>query len=441
MAAAGEFHRDALLFAGRPDAAAGNHSGKDYIGRVPGERHGLGKKTPEDSHRGERQPRVLHQSGVLDVRERGTEHAAGRRRSGAHRERRTAGGDAGRPSGSCGRGLARPDVACAGTGPGRPGRRLSPERNGRGAAHHDRSGRASREEDAPWVLRLSGRREEALVAGAYEVVPGVRESAGGGGTNGPLPLRPGFGNHPLHGGGGGSGSPRRGCRFGTGVGLLPRAGRDDRVYRDCRKRPVHPGMRASGKGAWRAVFRSAAAAVRRRRRPLPYGNEDPLPVQYSAGLAVGVLCRECGDLSTINMQRRTAIIIGAGPAGLTAAYEMIARAGVQPIVLEMSEYMGGLARTINYKGNRIDIGGHRFFSKSDRVMEWWFSFLPLQSLGDTGARIKYQGGQRSVAGAAAAPDPERENRVMLLRNRLSRILFTGRFFSYPRSEEHTSELQ
>jgi protoporphyrinogen oxidase len=131
------------------------------------------------------------------------------------------------------------------------------------------------------------------------------------------------------------------------------------------------------------------------------------------------------------MQRRTAIIIGAGPAGLTAAYELIARAGVQPIVLEMSEYMGGLARTINYKGNRIDIGGHRFFSKSDRVMEWWFSFLPLQSLGDTGARIKYQGGQRSVAGAAAAPDPERENRVMLLRNRLSRILFTGRFFSYP----------
>ena len=66
-----------------------------------------------------------------------------------------------------------------------------------------------------------------------------------------------------------------------------------------------------------------------------------------------------------------AIIIGAGPAGLTAAYELLTRTGIKPIVLEKSDCMGGISRTVNYKGNRIDIGGHRFFSKSDRVMDWW----------------------------------------------------------------------
>ena len=72
-----------------------------------------------------------------------------------------------------------------------------------------------------------------------------------------------------------------------------------------------------------------------------------------------------------------AIIIGAGPAGLTAAYELLTRAGIQPIVLEKSEDMGGLSKTVDYKGNRIDIGGHRFFSKSDRVMKWWLAMMPL----------------------------------------------------------------
>ncbi|HUN89857.1 MAG TPA: NAD(P)-binding protein, partial [Terriglobales bacterium] len=68
---------------------------------------------------------------------------------------------------------------------------------------------------------------------------------------------------------------------------------------------------------------------------------------------------------------KRAIIIGAGPAGLTAAYELLTRTSIKPVVLESSTYMGGISRTVNYKGNRIDIGGHRFFSKSDRVMNWW----------------------------------------------------------------------
>ena len=79
----------------------------------------------------------------------------------------------------------------------------------------------------------------------------------------------------------------------------------------------------------------------------------------------------------VDTNRRRAVIIGAGPAGLTAALELLRRTGVIPVVLEKSHAMGGISRTVNYKGNRMDIGGHRFFSKSDRVMNWWLDILPL----------------------------------------------------------------
>src|ERR1700679_2029762 len=77
-----------------------------------------------------------------------------------------------------------------------------------------------------------------------------------------------------------------------------------------------------------------------------------------------------------------ALIIGAGPAGLTAALELLRRTGVRPIVLEASDAIGGISRTVRYKGNRMDIGGHRFFSKSDRVMQWWLDVMPMESAPD-----------------------------------------------------------
>ena len=83
----------------------------------------------------------------------------------------------------------------------------------------------------------------------------------------------------------------------------------------------------------------------------------------------------------------TGLIIGAGPAGLTAALELVRRTGIKPVVLEKSRYLGGISRTVNYKGNRIDIGGHRFFSKADRVMEWWTSVLPLEHTEETAHRL------------------------------------------------------
>src|SRR5882757_4646941 len=77
---------------------------------------------------------------------------------------------------------------------------------------------------------------------------------------------------------------------------------------------------------------------------------------------------------------KKAIIIGAGPAGLTAAYELLKRTDIIPILLEKSGDIGGISKTVNYKGNRMDIGGHRFFSKSDRVMNWWLNIMPMQPM-------------------------------------------------------------
>ena len=109
-----------------------------------------------------------------------------------------------------------------------------------------------------------------------------------------------------------------------------------------------------------------------------------------------------------------AIIIGAGPAGLTAAYELLTRTGIHPIVIERFDYMGGISRTVQYKGNRMDIGGHRFFSKSDRVMNWWLEQLPQEMPGEAGDK-----------------DAEIHDDVMLVRTRKSRIYFLRRFFEYP----------
>jgi protoporphyrinogen oxidase len=169
---------------------------------------------------------------------------------------------------------------------------------------------------------------------------------------------------------------------------------------------------------------------------------------------------------------KRAVIIGAGPAGLTAGLELLRRTDVQPIILEASEEIGGISRTIKYKGNRMDIGGHRFFSKSDRVMQWWVDLMPPDA-GDVGSEsqsspeISYQGKKRVVAVPArlleepvlrgagpidphAAEDthedeeqdpksaqmlvdvaPHDPDLVMLIRPRKSRIYYLRKFFDYP----------
>jgi protoporphyrinogen oxidase len=170
---------------------------------------------------------------------------------------------------------------------------------------------------------------------------------------------------------------------------------------------------------------------------------------------------------------KRAIIIGAGPAGLTAGLELLRRSGIQPVILEASEEIGGISRTIKYKGNRMDIGGHRFFSKSDRVMQWWIDLMPpelAESDDASGREISYQGKRRVVAVPARLPEepvlrgagpivheqdaeeswledepaehddhietlvtaaPPDSDLVMLIRPRKSRIYYLRKFFDYP----------
>ena len=142
------------------------------------------------------------------------------------------------------------------------------------------------------------------------------------------------------------------------------------------------------------------------------------------------------------MPQKTAIIIGAGPAGLTAAYELLNKTDIEPVVYEMSGDVGGISRTVNYKGNRMDIGGHRFFSKSDTVMQWWQNIMPLQGAPskddivlERDVLLSEQTTPRKLRSKDSdrfdAPDPEKTDRVMLIRSRLSRIFFLRKFFNYP----------
>lgn len=124
---------------------------------------------------------------------------------------------------------------------------------------------------------------------------------------------------------------------------------------------------------------------------------------------------------------KNVVIIGAGPAGLTAAYEILTKTDHKPIVLEASDMVGGIARTIDHNGNRIDLGGHRFFSKDDEVMKFWSDLLPIQGAPAKDDRLL----DRTPPLTAGGPDPESDDRVMLVRKRISRIFYLRKFFDYP----------
>lgn len=124
---------------------------------------------------------------------------------------------------------------------------------------------------------------------------------------------------------------------------------------------------------------------------------------------------------------KKAVIIGAGPAGLTAAYELLTKTDIHPIILEQSDAIGGLSRTVNFSGNRMDIGGHRFFTKSEPVKALWKSIMPLASAPAFDDRLLHRGCPTFEDGV----DPEQDDHVFLLRSRISRIYYLRQFFSYP----------
>lgn len=127
------------------------------------------------------------------------------------------------------------------------------------------------------------------------------------------------------------------------------------------------------------------------------------------------------------MHKKNAIIIGAGAAGLTAAYYLLKDTDIRPIVLEKENFIGGLSRTVNFNGNRMDIGGHRFFSKNEEVLSLWQSIMPAQGAPALDDKILNRESVLVEGGA----NPEEVDEVFLNRNRVSRIFYRGKFFSYP----------
>ena len=126
---------------------------------------------------------------------------------------------------------------------------------------------------------------------------------------------------------------------------------------------------------------------------------------------------------------KTAVIIGAGPAGLTAAHELVEKGGDgwKVIVLEETAHIGGISRTAVHGDCRIDIGGHRFFSKSKEVNDLWVKLMPIQGCPSKDDVLL----GRPCNVVAGGPDPEKVDRVMLRRHRVSRIYYLRHFFDYP----------
>jgi len=122
------------------------------------------------------------------------------------------------------------------------------------------------------------------------------------------------------------------------------------------------------------------------------------------------------------------LIIGGGPAGLTAAYELLEESKEYEVTLfEESETFGGISRTVAWHGNRMDMGGHRFFSKMEEVNNWWEKMMPMQGKASKDDLVL----NREIPLNPDGPDPEQEDCVMLIRNRVSRIFFDGKFYDYP----------
>lgn len=130
----------------------------------------------------------------------------------------------------------------------------------------------------------------------------------------------------------------------------------------------------------------------------------------------------------MSANRKTALIIGAGPAGLTTAYELLQKTDIRPLIVEKSDRIGGMCASVPYKGNYIDVGGHRYFTKFNRVKEWWLQFLPLQTQPSKDDLIL---GRDLKLPLSDEHNPEEKDDVMLKRYKLCRIYYLRKFFDYP----------
>lgn len=123
------------------------------------------------------------------------------------------------------------------------------------------------------------------------------------------------------------------------------------------------------------------------------------------------------------------VIIGAGPAGVTAAYQLSKEQEMEVELVEKANFIGGISATMDIDGNKLDLGPHRYYTKSDRVQAFWESFLPLQgkpTIDDIELEHKLP-----FSSDPNAPDPEQTDDVFLKRPRLTRIYHHRKFFDYP----------
>ncbi len=121
------------------------------------------------------------------------------------------------------------------------------------------------------------------------------------------------------------------------------------------------------------------------------------------------------------------VIIGAGPAGITAGYELMKKKGYKVTILEAENSIGGLAKAVLHANNRLDIGGHRFFTKNWKVNLWWLKLFPIQAR----PAYDYYKTQRKLNLPETGPSPHLDDIVMLKRQRFSHIIDGNKNYPYP----------
>ena len=128
------------------------------------------------------------------------------------------------------------------------------------------------------------------------------------------------------------------------------------------------------------------------------------------------------------MKKKKVVIIGAGPAGLTAAYELLKNSKEYNVcIIEEANQVGGISKTIEFDGYKIDTGIHRFFTKNDQVQNIWESLLPIQNSPAYDDIVL----ERNKNFPKEGSNPEKEDKSMLIRDRITRIYYGKKFYDYP----------